>query len=400
MIVATMFVAQMLAFGIVSYGYGVIVKPLAAEFAIPRGDAGMGMIALLVGMALAAPLIGRAYDRLPGRWIVASAAGVFGGGCAIAAAAPTPGFALAAALLLVAPGAAALGPLGGNTLTVRWFDRHPGRALGVIAAAASAGGFAVAPLVGALVTELGWRAAVAMMGLATTALVGLLALACIREPDSGAGGSSSHAPAAAPGAWRRIVATRDFWLICLSFGALMGVVQANLVSLVPYATDRGFGLQQSIFLVSVLAVLAFAGKLLMGAIAERFEKRRMLAAAALVIGAFFGLLLAGPSYSLLLAASVVMGLATGAIVTLWSLIIAARFGWAQFGTAMGLVMPAQLPILSACVAGVGRIFDATGSYLPAFATFAALALLAALAIQAVGLPRGESQGRERVRAAT
>lgn len=399
-IVATMFVAQMLAFGMVSYGYGVIVKPLAAEFAIPRGDAGIGMIALLVGMALASPLIGRAYDRLPGRRIVVAAAIAFGAGCAIAAVAPTPGVALASALLLVAPGAAALGPLGGSTLTVRWFDRHRGRALGVIAAASSAGGFAVTPLIGALVTQLGWRLAVAVLGLMTASLVGLLALLCIREPDGPAGDSSSHTSGTAPRAWREIVRARDFWLICLSFGALMGIAQANLLSLVPYATDRGFGLQQSIFLVSVLAVLTFIGKLLTGALADHFDKRRMLAAAALVIGAFFGLLLSGPSYPVLLAASVLLGLAMGAMVTLWSLIIVGRFGQAQFGTAMGLVIPVQLPILAVCVAGAGRIFDATGSYHPAFAAFAGLALVAGLTIQAVSVAARNGPDRQRIQRST
>lgn len=385
LIVATMFVAQMLAIGSISYGYGVIVKPLAAEFAIPRGNAGIGMMVLIVGMALASPLIGQAYDRLPARRIVVAAAMAFGAGCTIAAVAPSPVIALAAALFLVAPGAAALGPLGGSTLTVRWIDeRHRGRALGVITAAASAGGVAVTPLIGALVTQVGWRGAVAVLGLTTTVLVALLALVCIRDRVV-AGDASTHAPAAAePRAWRGILSTRDFWLICLTFGTLMGIIQANLLSLVPYATDQGFGLQQSIFLISVLSVLSFVGKLLSGALANLFDKRLMLAGAALIIAAFHVLLLASPSYSVLLAASALMGLAVGAILTLWSLIIASRFGQAKFGTAMGLIIPVQLPMMLVCVTGIGHIFDSIGSYLPAFATFAGLALLAALAIHPVG----------------
>lgn len=388
LIVATMFVAQMLAIGSISYGYGVIVKPLAAEFAIPRGDAGLGMMVLIVGMALASPLIGQAYDRLPARRIVVTAAMAFGAGCTIAAVAPSPVIALAAALFLVAPGAAALGPLGGSTLTVRWInERHRGRALGVITAASSAGGVAVTPLIGALVTQLGWRGAVAVLGLTTAVLVALLALVCIRDRAVVSDVSHRTPAAAEPRAWRGILTTRDFWLICLTFGTLMGIVQANLLSLVPYATDQGFGLQQSIFLISVLSVLSFVGKLLSGALANLFDKRRMLAGAALVIAAFHGLLLTSPSYPLLLAASALMGLAVGSILTLWSLIIAGRFGQAQFGTAMGLIIPIQMPMMLVCVTGIGRIFDAIGSYLPAFAAFAGLAMLAALAIQPVGRGR-------------
>jgi hypothetical protein len=44
-IVATMFLAQMATIGLVSFGYGILIKPLTAEFGISRGAASLGLMA-------------------------------------------------------------------------------------------------------------------------------------------------------------------------------------------------------------------------------------------------------------------------------------------------------------------------------------------------------------------
>src|SRR5690606_22171796 len=79
------FIAQMFAIGTASYGFGLLVKPIAAEFGLSRANANMGLVILLVGMAAASPLIGRALDRYPPRYVLQIGAAMLGGGCILIA---------------------------------------------------------------------------------------------------------------------------------------------------------------------------------------------------------------------------------------------------------------------------------------------------------------------------
>jgi MFS family permease len=323
-----------------------------------------------------------------------TAGSTFGLGCLLVSQAASAIGALAAALLLIAPAAAALGPLGGGTLTVRWFDRGRGRALGVITAASSAGGLVVAPLVSVMLNALGWRSAVAVFGLVGAALIVSLAYLSVRDPERPAGTVRTHGGADRKESAGAILAMRDFWFICCAFGLLMGVGQATLLTIVPHMTDRGVTSESAALLISILASVAFGGKLLTGLLAERFDNRVLLTCGAALMGAFQILLLFSTDYLVVSAGCVAMGLGMGAMATLWGLIVAERFGGARFGTVMGLIVPFQLPLTLALVAGSGSVYDATGSYSAFFASAALASVLAAFAATLVRPPASPCDGVE------
>lgn len=252
-----LFIGQMLAVGGIAYGYGLLVKPLSAEYGLTRTGGNSGLVLLLAGMAAFSPLIGFALDRIAGRLVVICGALLFGVGCLAVALAPSLPWLGAAAFLLVAPGGAALGPLSGSTLVARCFGRHRGRALGAISVAASLGGLLVVPGMAWLVEAQGWRSAVVIIGAAAVLLVAAPALrmaAAAPPPRPIQRGKTFRArPLLA------LIRTADFWLITLAVGLIMAADQAVLVSLVPYQTDRGFSLQAATAIVSVISGTAIAG---------------------------------------------------------------------------------------------------------------------------------------------
>src|SRR5437868_2115259 len=135
----------MAAIGSTSYGFGLLVKPLSAEFGLPRADVNRGLMILVLGMALFSPLVGRVLDRLPARTVLTTGAIAFASGwLAIASSRSMPMMA-AAAFLLLASGTAALGPVTASTLTARWFVARRGLALGIVSVSASAGGLVIVP---------------------------------------------------------------------------------------------------------------------------------------------------------------------------------------------------------------------------------------------------------------
>jgi MFS family permease len=390
-IVAVMFVSQMLVIGITSYGFAVLVKPIAAEYGLPRADVNIGLMLLLIGMALSSPLIGRLLDRVPNRLVVACGAVIFGAG-SVAIALTTSLLGMAAAtLFLLAAGTAMLGPLTAATLTSRWFEKGRGRALGVVSVATSAGGFVILPMMAALVEQLGWRSALAALGLLVCFLVGGLSLLFVREPDTRRNETTASERSGSGGGRRwttgMLLRTRDFWLIAASIGLLFAVDQALLASLVAYGTDRGFSIQAAAMLVSAISGSAIVGKLAIGALADRVDLRWLLIGLVVMTEIYLAVLLAQPGYVILMASSLIVGAAVGGSAPLWASFVAVRFGVASYGAVMGLMALIQIPLTLVALRYIGHVYDSTHSYGPAFLAFAVVAVVPALVILPVRIQR-------------
>ncbi|HEY0974945.1 MAG TPA: MFS transporter [Solimonas sp.] len=390
-IVAAGFVTTMLAIGSTTYAFGLFVKPLSEEFGLSRADANIGFIALLIGFALWAPLVGRVLDRSPARMVMCVGGLLVGIGFSLIAVLKSP---TAMALVVVGPlalGTVACGALATNAITARWFYRQRGRAMGLLAVATSAGGFTVPPVAALLMEQYGWRGAVGVLGVAIPLLVIAVVLWRIRDrpqdlgllPDGGVSSVTTAADGTQPAAvegrqWRfgQLLADGRFWLIALGTGLLLGADQALLASLIPYGIDAGYGAPRAALLLSCLTFSAILGKLAIGALADRYDKRLLFCIVAACNLSFLLLLLFEPSYPVLVAACCVIGLAIGGTYPLWTTLIADHFGAASFGTVMGSMNLAMMPLAIGAIRFIGVVHDRTGSYNDAFLVFIATAFVA------------------------
>ncbi len=392
-VVATVFLAQALAIGTTIYGFGLLVKPIAADHELSRAVVNGGLMLLLLGMAMVSPFIGWMLDRLPGRLLIASGALIFGLSCAAIAFTHSPWLMTAITLLPLAIGVQALGPLSANTLTTRWFERNRGRALGIVSVSSSAGGLLVLPLMALLVERLGWRGAVATMGGLVALLIVPLALFVIREPQRTLPGernpdpSASKVPPAPPWNARKLLWTRDFWLLATCIGLILAVNQALLASLVAYGTDQGFSLQAASLVVSVVSGSAIIGKLVIGELSDHVDMRWLILAVIMLAEVYLGCLVSSPDYATLLVVSLLTGAAIGGVTPLWAALISARFGAASFGTVMGLMIPVQISLTLLSLYYSGHSYDMSGSYKAAFVAFAGVLVIAGLAILPVKVQR-------------
>lgn len=384
-VLAVAFTGEMFAIGSTTYAFGLFVKPLAETFGADRATINVGLMLFIVGMGFSAPFIGRLLDRYSARLLVPVGALVMGVGMIAVALAPTLLLMGVAVLLLVAVGATMIGPLAANTLGARWFHRRRGLALGIIAVGTSVGGAVLVPLMALTMAQAGWRGALVIQGLLIAVFVGVPGFLFLRDRPADLGlqpdGDPARAMATEPGrAWtaRAALAQRDFWCIALAVALTFAINQATLISLVPYGTDRGFTLGQATQLVSVLAACSILGKLAIGALADRIDKRWLLLA---VVGAVLveqGALLAQPSYGLLMAVCGIAGFASGGTLPVWASLIGERFGATSFGYVMGLMNPVNTIVSLLAIGFIGRVFDVTGSYAMAFQVFLGVALAAAV----------------------
>lgn len=387
-LVLAVFVGEMFAIGSTTYAFGLFVKPLEQEFGISRGDANRGLALFIVGMGLSAPLIGRLLDRRSARGVMLFGAFWMAAGLVAVALAPSLGWMALAVLLVLASGAAMIGPLTANTLAARWFERRRGRALGLVAVGTSVGGTLLVPLIAYNIETFGWRQALMIQAGLIVVIVGALALWVVRDrpqdlgllPD-GALQPKEDGPVIAVQVapeWTAagLLRQRDFWCIGLSVGLTFAVTQSVLASLVPYATDAGIDAKKAALLVSSLSVCSILGKLLFGALAERVDKRWLLLAVVAFTLLELVTLIVQPDFRWLLIICGLAGFALGGELPVWAAIIAERFGPRSFGTVMGLMNPINMVCSLGAISYVGVAYDRSGGYTQPFTVFLGVALAA------------------------
>jgi MFS family permease len=336
------------------------------------------MSLLTLSMGVIAPFLGASLDRHSIRAIMAAGGLSLGAGFALLSLAPSL---LALGLLLttlVAFGTAALGPLSASKLVANWFEATRGRALGIASTGTSAGGALLPPLVAWAIAGFGWRVAVAGLGafVATVTVPTIWLLVRNRPEDRGLAPDgatplpvSGDAVLRPPLAIRAILADRNFWALGIAIGLVFATLGALLLNLPPYATDRGVAPAAAALLLTILSVSGICGKLLFGALADRVNKRLLMAVAIAMLAGFLLLLLSGPGYPLLGGACAFVGLALGGFLPIWGALIGDCWGRESFARVMGLMSPLMTPLTMVGVAFPGFVYDRTGGYELAFRCF-------------------------------
>ena len=315
-----------------------------------------------------------------------------------------------AAFLLMSLGASLGGFLPLSVAVVNWFERRRAAALGVMQIGFAAGGV-LAPLVAWGMVTFGWRETAFASGV-LIAVIGLPLTQLVRHrpqdhglrPDGASAEEAKRRAAAASDGGdapaftaREAMRTRAFWLISVGHASALLVVGAVMVHLVLHLTgSMGYSLVQANFVFQLLAVMQIAGQLGGGYLGDHVSKRALLIGC--MAGHALGILLLAFASALwmVIAFTVLHGLAWGTRGPVVMAIRADYFGTASFGTIMGfsaLIMTVGMvvgPLLA------GFLADRTGSYEAGFTILAAAAMLGSVAFLFATKPQPPSRGTARV----
>lgn len=339
------------------YSFGVLLKPLAAEFGWARGQISAGFSIAALTIALASPFLGRLADGAGVRPVVAITSAAFG--LAFASLAMLSGslwhFYLTLFLIgCVGNGATQL--TWGRAITSR-FDAQRGLALALMMVGGGLGSVLVPPITAWLIGAFGWRWAYASLGGVVVVAGPALALAGLRSVNGGprarGGPKTAARDAFRDPAYRLLLAA--FFLV--SVGA-NGCV-AHLVSLL---TDRGVSVATAAMATSLLGFASVVGRLLTGVLIDRlFAPRVGFCFVAASAGGILLLLVAHDGATASLVA-VLIGLAMGAEADVVPYLISRYRGVEGFAELYGYAFSAYAvggatgPLL------MGLIHDRTGSY--------------------------------------
>jgi MFS family permease len=272
------------------------------------------------------------------------------------------------------------GPLPNQVLLSGWFDKSRGKAMGFAYVGIGIGG-AIVPLLAAwLISQIGWRGALGVLG-GLMILVALPPAFFVKEPprEGEPGNSEGGKAALAPISW--VFRTPAFYLLAfgsfLSIGAL-GATNQNLKLFL--SLDQGYSQMQAARIAFLILACSIVGRLFMGWLSDRWPKKRVMMLIYLLDGGALPLLfLADQPWAMILFA-VMFGLGLGGEYMIIPLVAAELFGVKVLGRLMGVILTADGVAEAVTPMVVARIRDATGSYDAGFVLLIGMAFLGLLTV--------------------
>jgi MFS family permease len=303
--------------------------------------------------------------------------------------------ALYACYLMNALGYVTGGPLPNQVLLSRWFDAGRGRAMGIAYLGIGIGGAIVPLLAHALIEAVGWRPALQVLGVLMVVIAFPLAF-FVREPapeGAGAAAPASRAPEAGDSILD-VLRRPSFYLLAAGSMASIGAVGGTSQNLkLFFAMDRGMAQGRVAEVISLVLVGSIGGRLLMGWLADRWRRKRVMLLIYLIVASAIPLLWWAPSPATLRAAAVVFGIGLGGDYMIIPLMAADLFGLRRMGRVMGIVLTADGVAEAVMPMAVAALRDHYGSYGPGFAVLVGLAVVGAIAVSALPTqPRGQTPG--------
>ena len=377
---------------------GVFLPEFEREFGWSRTEISLGItLGSFVGAGMA-PIFGPLMDRYGGRRFVVGGAAVMVI-CLVLLSQMQNEWQYLTIYAVGRGTATGLIALAAGVTVSKWFVRRRGFAIGVMSLGTRLG-FALMPIGTQLIIQAAdWRTAA--LGLAATvAVFGILpslrwlhprpeAMGLLPDGDDGSLEVNAGSRYRDEYSWSKedAVRTRAFWLVTLATSLMALTGGAVNLHQIPHLVDRGLSPETAALVITVVAVFGGIGVLVEGFLDARIGARWTLVIGLLGCSVGVTLLILVHSLAMALVFAVVNGLFFGFLIAGGQIVLADYFGRNALGAIRGYSQPFQLgtnafgPLLG------GLAHDLTGSYVAAFAPFAAAYVVAALALVIAKKPR-------------
>ncbi len=384
------------------HGLNAFVIPVSDTFGVSLTAVTTVLAVARIETAFIGPLEGYLIDRFGPRTMMLLGVPLMGVGFIVLSVAPTFTVFIVVLFLGVILGSS-LGfgsPI--TTAVANWWHRHRGRAFGIMWLGISAGAIMV-PLVNQLIEQLGWRSAVRIIG-ALVLLIGIPTAAIMRhrpeqygmlpdgdvatdpaeEPQQGEQSAALDSRPSPDGGheftlWQAL-RSASFWYFSISYGLRIGVTSAVGINIFPLVQSIGGTAHQAGLIFLVHGVCSAPGRLFLSWAGDYFNKRFLMAALFLLLGAcVFGI---GRVTSLpaLFIIYVPYAVSWGGLSALPQSFQADLFGRQNYATIRGASAPMQSIFSLIAPPFATLIFEQTGSYAIPFAILAGTAVLAAVLV--------------------
>lgn len=364
------------------YSFSFMIHPIQQEFGWNREQIARAFSLAAISVAICSPLVGRLFDRLEPRKLIAAMMAALGLGLgSLAYLGPHLVQFYASAVFIGVAGSGTY-QLGYARIVTGWFQKRLGTALSIVVAGSGVGSLLIPPMVENLIATHGWRQAYLVLA-ALPLLIGA-PLTLFLAPSRTGERAVSHIRTQGLTV-KEAISSSGFWLLALGVCALSLSENGSLAHLAPMLRDHGLNPRAVAGTASLLGVSSVLGRLLLGTLLDYLHGSWIAVISLLAAGAGIILLTHAHSFGGAAVGAVVAGSGAGCELDLIPYMLRRYFGLRSFSTLYGLIYTffafagAVAPLL------VGRAFDSTRSYTGILNLLSGITLVAAVAMFA--LPR-------------
>lgn len=277
------------------------------------------------------------------------------------------------------------GPLPSQVLISRWFDKNRGKAMGIAYLGIGAGGAVVPILAARLVGMYDWHTALAILGGIGFVLVFGVAFFIkdnTRKQNAIAQTEKvAAAPSAAGTSMKEILRDRNFYLLAIGSMCSIGVVGGINQHIKLYLRDLDYSQVEAARVMSFVLLSSLIGRVLMGYLADIFNRKYVMLLIYLIVASAIPLLLVPDFGGRIYIFAVIFGIGLGGDYMIIPLMAGDLFGLKALGRTMGIILVADgvaealFPVL------LGLLYnEQTQSYALGFSVLIVVALLGAVFI--------------------
>jgi MFS family permease len=379
--------------------FSLLFPAILDEFGWERGmTAGAFSFGFLVS-ALITPGVGWLMDLRGPRLVIELGVATMGAGLLLAALVREPWQLYLSLGALAGGGVNCLAYTGQSLYLTNWFVSRRGLALSIAFSGVGIGSITVLPWVASLIANDGWRTACLRLGILVVVILAPLNLLLKRRPEDlglGADGMGlgrpavgrigtvvDHAWAAVDWTLGRALRTARFWWLAAGYFCGLFTWYAVQVHQTKYLIEVGFQPSQAALALGLVSLVAVPGQIAFGHLSDRIGREWIwtIGNAGFVLCCVCLILLREIPVEILLYAMVAtQGTLGYSLTSVMGAIPAEIFEGRHYGRIFGSVMLAAILGGAAGPWLAGALYDATGTYSPAFWIAAGCSTVSALAI--------------------
>ena len=371
---------------------GIFLKPLSEEFAWGRAQTSAATVLSMLGMAIGAILVGRLIDRMGAKRVLGGSICLMAGLTAMMS--QLQGNVVHVAALSFAIGfvGVATTPLGYLAVLTRWFEGRLGLALGVSMMGLGIGTVVFPIVAQAFISQWGWRGAymsLALVALGLGAVAWFLLFVMAGAPPSVQTineTAQTVAPESEGETLKQAMRSPRYWGIVVILFLVSAAGLGAVVHTAAFLTDSSISKDMAAKAVALSGLGVVLGRLIAGALMDKYSAARVGAAAFLLGGIGLSIMASvSPTLVAMLMLGVFLaGFAIGAEGDFIPFIVRRYFGMRSFGTIYGTLFGVYALGGLAGPIAFGVSFDRMGSYSPAFTVAAAACVAGAIATLFLG----------------
>lgn len=368
-------------------GIGPFFLPITEDLQLSRSVLASIIATGMLSYGLAMPLAGYLVERLGTRRVILLGAAIVVGSATWAVYSRSWWEFMISFGILMSIGFSFTSPVALTPIISRWFTRQRGMALFFLSTGSMAGIGVMTPMLAYGIGQFGWRPTLFGFAVAFAALTLPVAFWVVREnapartdllPGDPAPTPAQAAAAASPGTMRDAMSKLAFWQVFIGLFACGFSMNLMGTHAVPMLMDHGFSMGTSAHGVGLIGLVAIAGTLALGRIADKVQRRNLLAVIYFVRGlGFFALVAVGMQWELYLAATI-GGIVWAGSLALSSAILADLYGVKRVGVLFGVTFLGHQigGAISSWLGGWG--YETFGTHWVAFGTAGGLLIGAAV----------------------